>query len=68
MSRDEARRKLSVAELRQQMDATMFDDARASDLLDEAPSAYKNVRAVLRAQKELVKQVRRLRPLLSYKG
>jgi tRNA-splicing ligase RtcB len=68
MSREEARRRISIANLRDQMGETLFDDARASELRDEAPSAYKNVRAVLRAQKDLIKQVRRLRPVLSYKG
>jgi tRNA-splicing ligase RtcB len=68
MSRDEARRRITISDLRSQMGETFFDDARASELRDEAPSAYKNVRAVLRAQKDLVKQVRRLRPVLSYKG
>ena len=44
-------------------------DYRLSDKLrDEAPSAYKEIRAVLRAQKELVKVTRTLRPVLSYKG
>ena len=37
-------------------------------LPDEAPAAYKNVESVLRAQTDLVKIVRRLQPVLSYKG
>ena len=35
---------------------------------DEAPSAYKDIAAVMRAQRELTRIERRLRPLLSYKG
>ena len=37
-------------------------------LRDEAPSAYKDIDRVLRAQRELTRIVRRLRPLLCYKG
>ena len=37
-------------------------------LRDEAPAAYKDIRAVLRAQHELVKVTRVLRPVLNYKG
>jgi RNA-splicing ligase RtcB len=36
--------------------------------LEEAPGAYKEIGAVMRAQKELVRVVRRLRPVLIYKG
>lgn len=45
------------------------DVYRLSDQLrDEAPAAYKDIRAVLRAQHDLVKATRTLRPILSYKG
>jgi tRNA-splicing ligase RtcB len=37
-------------------------------LRDEAPAAYKDIKAVLRAQRDLVKVTRVLRPLLNYKG
>jgi len=37
-------------------------------LRDEAPGAYKDIRAVARAQRDLVKVVRVLRPVLNYKG
>jgi tRNA-splicing ligase RtcB len=39
-----------------------------SHLREEAPAAYKDIHAVLRAQGELVKVIRKLRPLVSYKG
>lgn len=68
MSRDEARRRISESELRSQLGDTFFVDADISHLREEAPSAYKDIREVLRAQKDLVKRVRRLRPVLSYKG
>jgi hypothetical protein len=37
-------------------------------LLLPAPSAYKDIRAVARAQRELVTIARVLRPVLNYKG
>ena len=40
----------------------------ADKLRDEAPAAYKDIRAVLRAQQQLVKVTRVLRPVVSYKG
>ena len=47
----------------------MWYDYRLSrELREEAPAAYKDIRAVLRAQQELVKVTRVLRPVLSYKG
>ena len=37
-------------------------------LRDEAPSAYKDIHAVMRAQREMTRIIRKLRPVLSYKG
>lgn len=48
------------------MEAVAFDVE--ADLLDEAPDAYKDIRTVMRAQRELTKPTRTLRPLLSFKG
>jgi RNA-splicing ligase RtcB len=43
-------------------------DYRLSDKLrDEALAAYKDIKAVLRAQRDLVKVTRVLRPVLNYK-
>jgi tRNA-splicing ligase RtcB len=50
------------------MKGIWYDSRIAEKLRDEAPSAYKDVRAVLRAQKDLVKITRTLRPVLNYKG
>lgn len=66
LSREEARRTMSPKDLRRGMGETLYD--QSLDLREEAPAAYKDVGAVLRAQSELVKRVRRLKPLLSYKG
>ena len=40
------------------MEGVWFDYRLAGRLRDEAPAAYKNIRAVLRAQKDLVKVTR----------
>jgi len=50
------------------MEGIWYDYRLANRLRDEAPAAYKDIRAVLRAQKELVKVTRTLRPVLNYKG
>jgi tRNA-splicing ligase RtcB len=68
LSRTAARGKISEREFRRQMDGIWYDSRLTARLRDEAPSAYKDIRAVLRAQKELVKVTRTLRPVLNYKG
>jgi tRNA-splicing ligase RtcB len=68
LSRTAARRQVSERALRQQMQGIWYDSRKTEGLRDEAPSAYKDIRAVLRAQKDMVKVTRILRPLLNYKG
>ncbi len=68
MSRSEAARKVSRAELQRQMKGVWFDWRLADAIRDEAPSAYKDIRAVLKGQHDLVRVRRTLRPLLNYKG
>jgi tRNA-splicing ligase RtcB len=68
LSRTAAREKVTERDLRRQMEGVWFDYRLASRLRDEAPAAYKDIRAVLRAQKDLVKVTRTLRPVLNYKG
>ena len=68
LSRTLARAKVTEQALRRQMAGVWYDSRLSGKLRDEAPSAYKDIRAVLRAQKELVKVTRTLRPMLSYKG
>lgn len=68
LSRTAARGKVTERELRRQMAGVWYDFRIGEKLRDEAPSAYKDVRVVLRAQKELVKVTRTLRPVLNYKG
>ena len=68
LSRGAARSKFSDRELRRQMEGVWYDYRLTGKLRDEAPAAYKDIRAVLKAQRELVKVVRTLRPVLNYKG
>ena len=68
LSRTEARRAITSRELRSQMGEVWYDFRQSERLRDEAPGAYKDIRAVARAQGELVKVVRVLRPVLNYKG
>ncbi len=68
LNRSAARRAVSDREFRRQMAGVWYDTRLADRLRDEAPAAYKDIRAVLRAQKELVKVTRTLRPILTYKG
>ena len=68
LSRTEARRSISARELRSQMGRVWYDFRQSERLRDEAPGAYKDIQAVARAQGELVKVVRVLRPVLNYKG
>lgn len=63
-----ASRRISTEQLRKQMAGVWFDDSLAHRLRDEAPKAYRDIDAVMRAQQSLVKIVRTLRPILSYKG
>ena len=68
MSRQETRSVVSARRLRDELAGVWFDPRMAERLRDEAPSAYKDVAAVMRAQRDLTRIIRKLRPVLSYKG
>ena len=68
MSRGEAAQAISPRQLSREMRGVWFDTGQARRLCDEAPSAYKDVHGVMRAQRQLTRIDRVLRPLLSYKG
>ena len=68
LSRTAARAKVTTREFRQQMEGVWYDYRLAEKLRDEAPTAYKDIKSVLRAQRDLVKVTRVLRPVLNYKG
>ena len=68
MSRTAARAQVTERDLRRQMAGLWFDYRVSEKLRDEAPAAYKDIKAVLRGQRELVKVTRVLHPVLNYKG
>ena len=68
LSRNAARSRFSSRDLLRQMQGIWFDHRFADSLRDGAPGAYKNVGAVLRAQRDLVRVTRTLKPLLVYKA
>jgi RNA-splicing ligase RtcB len=61
-------RAVGERDLRRQMQDVWYDERLSSRLRDEAPAAYKDIRSVLRAQHDLIKVTRVLRPVLNYKG
>jgi tRNA-splicing ligase RtcB (3'-phosphate/5'-hydroxy nucleic acid ligase) len=68
LPRSEARQRIRSRELRRQLGGVWFDDELLSALCEEAPAAYKDIRKVMRAQRELTRITRELRPVLVYKG
>jgi len=68
LSRSEAGQRIPPRQLQRELRGVWFDQRLARRLVDEAPSAYKDIRDVMRAQKELTRIDRELRPLISYKG
>jgi tRNA-splicing ligase RtcB (3'-phosphate/5'-hydroxy nucleic acid ligase) len=68
LSRTTARQQVTARAFSRQMEGVWYDSRKMEALRDEAPAAYKDIRAVLRAQKEMVKVIRTLRPVLNYKG
>lgn len=49
-------------------EGVLYDERMVGRLLEEAPGVYRDLRVVMEAQRELVRVVRRLRPVISYKG
>jgi len=68
LSRGACRERFTRQDLRRQMEGTWFDPRLTDALREESPRGYKDVRSVMRAQAQLVKVVRTLRPVLVYKG
>ena len=68
LSRTEAKKSVTSKSLHQQMRSVWFDHNIASGLRDEAPSAYRDIHTVMRAQSDLTRIERELRPVLNYKG
>jgi tRNA-splicing ligase RtcB len=68
LSRSDARRRIPASRLLGDAQGVWFDHRLGDRLREEAPAAYKDIGKVMRAQRELTRIVRRLRPLLVYKG
>jgi tRNA-splicing ligase RtcB len=68
LSRTEARQTIRTIDFERQLKGVWFDHRLAHALREESPAAYKDIHAVMRAQRELTRVVRELRPLLCYKG
>lgn len=68
LSRGEARKSISTGKLRRQLEGVAYDPRMESRMLDEAPGVYRDLRVVLEAQHNLVRVIRRLKPVISYKG
>jgi tRNA-splicing ligase RtcB len=68
LSRSEARQSVSEKAFARQVGNVWYDHRRAGRLRDEAPAAYKDIRSVMRAQRDLARIVRQLQSVLSYKG
>lgn len=67
-SRGAARERFTRQDLREQMADVWFDPRMTEALREESPRSYKDVRSVMKAQSDLVRIVRTLRPVLVYKG
>jgi tRNA-splicing ligase RtcB len=61
-------RTISTREVERSLAAVFFERELAGRLRDEAPAAYEDISAVMRAQRDLVRIVRRLRPVLALQG
>jgi tRNA-splicing ligase RtcB len=68
LSRTNARRQLSVKDVKRILPSPYLEDGQLQRLVDEATPAYKDVHRVIKSQTELVAVVRRLDPIFTYKG
>lgn len=68
LSRSDAKRVVSARDVVREMAGVVFDERRTHALRDESPSVYRDLREVMRAQRELVKTTRTLRPVVSFKA
>lgn len=68
MSRGQARKALTVASLTEAMGTRTWNADKAEVLLDEHPSAYKDIDQVMADQADLVEVKHTLRQVFNYKG
>ena len=67
-SRTKAKKLFTPADLAHQMEGKVWLANRAAALVDEIPSAYKDIDQVMADQSDLVEVVHVLRQVLNYKG
>ena len=67
-SRGAAKRELNTRDLSRRMHGIAWMSDHAKALLDEHPSAYKDIDRVMAAQRDLVEPVHTLKQILNYKG
>jgi tRNA-splicing ligase RtcB len=67
-SRGAAKREFNTRDLSQRMHGIAWMSGHAKALLDEHPSAYKDIDRVMVAQRDLVEPVHTLKQILNYKG
>ncbi|MFA9429100.1 RtcB family protein [Egicoccus sp. AB-alg2] len=68
MSRNQARRAFTVEDMEKAMLGRTWLQQDAAALIDEIPTAYKDLDTVMADQTDLVEVVHRLRTLVNYKG
>lgn len=68
LSRHDARRVIGQKKLEREMRDVWIDRRRMEKFCEEAPSAYKEIGRVMRAQRALTRIKRELQPVLCYKG
>ncbi len=68
LSRHDARRVIGQKKLEREMRDVWIDRRRMEKFREEAPSAYKEIGRVMRAQRALTRIKRELRPVLCFKG
>lgn len=68
MSRNQAKKRLTVESLHEAMTGRSWLADKAGQLVDEHPDAYKNIEDVMAAQSDLVRVRDRLTAILNYKG
>ena len=68
MSRRQAKERIDVEDFVTSMDGRVWQSDQKMALLDEAPSAYKDIEAIMERQSDLCIPVLRLEALVNYKG
>ncbi len=67
LSRTEARTRIKGADMQRQLRQVHYDPRHLVALRDEAPAAYRDIREVMKAQRDLTRQHTRLTPVLNFK-